>query len=410
MSSRSRNFENQLATIQEELETIKNRNQNSNGNQASFSMAKPENMKIEIPEEARKKINESKNIDVVTKELPNPIGLPKEWLYLAEVLHCGVSDEGLKKISQAFKDAMRSPFAKESQWPRRRERARLEDFERAFKFINSAVKNANLSEAERVTGALVFMRRYAELSNDERNYQVEETIHWSLRYGPKNFREVRDWFIRRNHGGEVRDRRVNYKALKIRPDQTLQQFMEVITDHRAKLPQEDKGTVEDMFTKVESSTTSHNWDTFESTLLQLIASRRAERNQANQKLDEADWENIYREARKNNTQWEGGSNRPKPAQRKRARETNKEKPKKSVRFENNKEENTNNSYKNNGNKRVAYNCKLHGQNRTHNTEQCYTLQKLEKRKQDKKEVAAMIGTDTIGSLQDEIDQISVSSD
>ena len=389
--------ESQLKAITERLLSVSD---TTNGNNNQFPPATDMDMKTPIPESMEiPEDHESK-----VKWIPNPINIPTKWLYFSEYGNFGLNQKALDKVSKAFLNATKGSMATDNKWPKNMERAKVEDFENAFNFVTIASRNASLEPDEQIPGALMFLRNFAELRTNNRNYAVEECIHWALRTGPNEFREVRDWFIRRNHEGEIRERRNEYRDLKIRANQNLQHFMEVAYQLRLKLPMEDRGTFDELFGKIETARSEHKWDSFEATLLQSISTRRENKQSRGKTLDETDWQEVYRAARANNKQstvYNRGNQKTTPNKegqqnRKRKNLSDSEKPDKKQKKENG----------------LFCEYKFHGWNNTHETKDCRALQRLKDRKNqgNKSTVAATNTGPTVATLQDAIDDAAEKSD
>ena len=400
-------LQNQINGLFSKFEQLQTENA-KNGIADRFTQATIEEMKFKIPESFEFEDGWKEKV----MGLSNPIRIPMEHLFFAEFGSLGLSPKDLEKVNKAFLHATKGTVAEENQWPKNNTNVKAIQIEAAFNFVNIAAKVASLKASDQVHGSLIFLRNFAELRTGTRNYTVEEAIHWALREKPTNFSEVKDWYLRRNHGGEIRDRRNEYKELKIRPSQCLQQFMEVIALKRYRLPRDDQGSVDDMFAKIEISRTSHKWDTYEMSLLELIANRRAMKRTQGEELDETDWHDVYRRARDNNDQYAiYGKNNGEPGSKKKgkARGTKRGSPEKVHNPETNSE--TEKPPKKKYKHYCEYGC---GYNNTHPSEKCYRKKKFlrekEKEKQNQATTASVETVQTVATIQDGIDRKAQSAE
>lgn len=143
------------------ITTTGSTNQFPPATEADMEIPIPDGMKI--PEDYESKV----------EWIPNPINIPGKYLYFSEYGNFGLDQKALDKVSKAFLNATKGSLANDSKWPKNWERAKVEDFENAFNFVTIASKNASLEPEERIPGALIFLRNFAELRTCNRNYAVE---------------------------------------------------------------------------------------------------------------------------------------------------------------------------------------------------------------------------------------------
>ena len=394
---------------------LNNLNRSSTVTSTTFEMASPEEMKVPIPDGFEFPDNFQSDLKSEEQPIDNPIGLPDRWLWMSEYGNCGLKKDTLGEISKAI-DKLSKDDLSSAPWPSSSGRL-IKAVENAFIKILNKLERCNLTGQTKMVAGLILWRRYARLSTTNRDYEIEEAIHWALRMGPKQLEDVKNWYIRRNHSGEIREYRNAYQNLRIRDNQSLQRYMEMIKTWRLRLPLEDRGTVAQMFQKIEDHKTSHKWNTCETTILQSIANRRLEKNNRGEQLDGVDWEVIYREARTNNNQNKLGQQAASPSKAKAEDKGNGNKRKRQQPSPkgNGKGSNTNEQPEKKGRYEgnPTFHCSHHGPNRSHTDKDCKVLRYKQRREanttvatadtETTTPVTATVGTiDTVGRLQDEI--------